>query len=114
MWVVRKVTEDKNKKRYHTITLIKEVVMVQNMQNDTHDKQDPQLEQQPLLEDFDAPFSDPNDIPNSDKEKSKLNHPQTDTNVDAHESYDEGRSAAAEINPPAGQASDVDEDSRVE
>ena len=44
-----------------------------------------------LSEDYDTPFSEPLDARGS----TPIDHPSTDTDVDAHELYDEGLSEAA-------------------
>lgn len=52
--------------------------------------------EEPLDEDFDKPFSEPR----AQEDKLNPQHPQTDTDLDSHELYDEGLSGASEVDLP--------------
>jgi hypothetical protein len=47
-------------------------------------------------EDYGTPFSEPDEL----KSTIPPDHPQTDSNIDLHELYDEGLDGAAEIEEP--------------
>lgn len=53
----------------------------------------------PLDQDYDSPFSAADD---TGKQKLPADHPNTDSEVDEQEAYDEGPSDAAVDNPPEG------------
>jgi hypothetical protein len=55
-------------------------------------------EQQKLPEDYDTPFRPADDTDPNDRLDDT--HPTTDSNIDAHEMYDEGISGAAEAEEP--------------
>jgi hypothetical protein len=57
----------------------------------------------------DNPVSEPDDIPVTDNQLDDT-HPQTDTNVDITEEYDEGLSGAAEASEPNADNDVVDYD----
>jgi len=54
---------------------------------------------QKLPQDDSTPFSPPSGIDDTTDDT----HPQADTNVDAHEHYDEGISGASETNDPGAR-----------
>jgi hypothetical protein len=55
--------------------------------------------QQKLPQDYSTPFSAPDGV----QDTTDDTHPQADTNVDAHEHYDEGISGADEVTDPGSR-----------
>lgn len=86
------------------------------MADDTHDDNDNGMKPQdgqslvnPLPEDNDTPFSPPTDPVDETTEDSDIQaergqlestHQATDSNIDSHETYDEGLAGAAEAEEP--------------
>lgn len=54
--------------------------------------------EQPLVNDFDTPAAPPSDITDT----TPLDYPQTDSNVDSHETYDAGQETASGVNAQDG------------
>ncbi|HET9721959.1 MAG TPA: hypothetical protein VFP32_02930 [Candidatus Saccharimonadales bacterium] len=66
-----------------------------SLDEETNEEEDLEKEAQ----DYSRPASPPEGV----KDSIPKDHPQTDTNMDVQEWYDEGRSGAAEVSDPGSQ-----------
>jgi hypothetical protein len=75
------------------------------------DDGDLDVPEQPLEQDYDAPSAPPE----SPQDQQDATHPQTDTNIDPGELYEEGLDGAAEIHTQeVGPADGTEEEERLD
>jgi hypothetical protein len=72
------------------------------------DQQGLDVSETPLAQDFTTPAAPPDDV-DEDSDEFTIDHPQTDTNVDAGEAYDAGQVTASGANAQEVEPSDDEE-----